>query len=165
MDKREALLILLEKAMQKKKDIDEAGKGAQERANEAEGAMVSRYDTFKEEGQYLAGGLKLIGMELTEAVFTLKEALKSNIPDNCEKVSLYSFVTVEYQNGNSESYFITPVMGGEKISEEIITIRPVSPLGKVLMGKEEGDSFILKIDNGASRKEGVIKKGEVVEVF
>jgi len=165
MDKREAVLILLERATQKKKDIDEAGKGAQERANEAEGAMQSRYDTFKEEGQYLAGGLKLIGMELTDAVVTLKEAVRSNLPENCHKVSLYSFVTVEYQNGSSESYFIAPVMGGEKIRENITAIRPVSPLGRVLMGKEEGESFLLKIDDSSSRKGSIVKKGEIVEVF
>ncbi len=197
MDKKEAVNILLERAIQRQKDIKEAGKGAQERANEAEGAMQSRYDTFKEEGQYLAGGLKLIEMELIDAVFTLKDAVKdfsaSNAPpivhmvqsgthkvlpetsDSSPKepeVALWSLVTVDYENENknenenesSETYFITPVMGGEKIRENITAIRPVSPVGRALMGKKEGEPFDFKIVKSSSRMKSYSKKGEIAEI-
>lgn len=168
MDKKDAVKILLAKAIKKQKDIGEAGKKAQERANEAEGAMKSRYDTFKEEGQYLAGGLKIISQELNDAVAALREAVKMNFLKSVDRVSLYTFVTVEYETINtdesSETYFVTPFLGGEKIREDITSIRPGSPLGKALIGKEEGEEFFFDVKVHTNKKSLTSRKGEIVEI-
>lgn len=69
LKKRELIEHLYQIAKEKESEMKRASKDAQERANEAEGAMISRYDTFKEEGQYLAGGLKIRHDELKSAVY------------------------------------------------------------------------------------------------
>ena len=125
--------------------------------------MQSRYDTFKEEGQYLASGLKLIEMELIDAVVTLKEAVASNLSSDHEVVSLWSFVTVEYEDHGCDTYFITPVMGGEKVSHDITAVRPISPVGKALYGKEEGASVKI-VEGSVTAKKPEVKKGEIVEI-
>ncbi|MBF0235560.1 MAG: hypothetical protein HQK65_21370, partial [Desulfamplus sp.] len=64
-----------------------------------------------------------------------------------------------------ETYFITPVMGGEKIRKDIIAIRPVSPVGISLMGKEEGDTFKFMVADSSRRKGTLIRQGEIVEIL
>ena len=76
--------VLIEKLLQltqiKESEIGKASKDAQDRANEAEGAMQSRYDTFKEEGQNLAGGLKIRHEELKASVNILNFPIPFFIP-------------------------------------------------------------------------------------
>lgn len=157
INKRGLIKKLLDLTKLKEAEIGKASKDAQERANEAEGAMQSRYDTFKEEGQYLAGGLKLRHEELKASVSILEEVLNiSNFEDHV-KIQLYSYVEVEFEDGNEGSFFITPIMGGENLDEDVLIISPNSPIGTCLIGKEEGDEFQYVAAN-------IKKKGEVVKI-
>ena len=72
VSKRELVTKLLAIANRKKDEMSKSAKEAQERANEAEGAMQSRYDTFKEEGQYLAAGLKIRLEEIKSDINQIK---------------------------------------------------------------------------------------------
>ena len=155
--KRRITNIIFNIARSKECEFARYSKDAQERANEAEGAMQSRYDTFKEEGQYLAGGLKQRHEELKSAVATIK-----NIQDN-EKfggngfVQLYSVILVDFEDDEGKTFFLFPVMGGEKIEEDITVITPSSPLSRALIGKEEGDDFHFTVN-------GKTKTGEIISV-
>lgn len=157
IDKRVLTKKLLELTKIKKNEIGKASKDAQDRANEAEGAMQSRYDTFKEEGQNLAGGLKIRHEELKASVSILEEILKTNKFENHLKIQHYSYVEVEFEDGNEGRFFISPIMGGEKLDENITIITPVSPIGNCLMAKEEGDEFKYMVGN-------VKKRGEVIRI-
>jgi transcription elongation GreA/GreB family factor len=157
IDKRVLFKKLLELTKIKEAEIRKASKDAQERANEAEGAMQSRYDTFKEEGQNLAGGLKIRHEELKASVSILKEILNTNKFEDHVKIQHYSYVEVEFEDGNESMFFITPIMGGEKLNENITIITPASPIGNCLMGKEEGDEFKYVAGN-------IKKRGEVIRI-
>jgi len=157
INKRVLIKKLLDLTKIKEVEIGKASKDAQERANEAEGAMQSRYDTFKEEGQYLAGGLKLRHEELKASVSILEEILNTSSFEDHVKIQLYSYVEIEFEDGNESSFFITPIMGGENLDEDILIITPNSPIGTCLIGKEEGDEFQYVAAN-------IKKKGEVIRI-
>ncbi|MDA3839567.1 MAG: GreA/GreB family elongation factor [Patescibacteria group bacterium] len=131
-------------------------KDAQNRANEEEGAMHSRYSTFKEEGQYLAEGLKNKYNKATENLEISKEAILyfKAFKDN-GRGRVGSIIEIGDKNGIIEKYFLFPTLGGEKINGlKIVT--PASPLGKKLLNREEGDEFTLNI-SGVKRECEVIK--------
>ena len=158
IDKRVLIEKLYNIAQQKELEMKRASKDAQERANEAEGAMKSRYDTFKEEGQYLAGGLKIRHEELKAVLAMIKEVLQAGELIEHTKIQLYSFVELEFDDGTDNKYFITPFLGGEKLDEDITIITPHSPVGKSLMGKEEGQEFNFSVAEK-------IRRGEIVAVI
>jgi len=153
--KKDLIVKLYELTKIKESEMKKASKDAQDRANEAEGAMQSRYDTFKEEGQNLAGGLKIRHKELEASLSIIKEILQEkNFPDH-DNVNIYSYIEVEFEDSKKGEYFMAPVMGGEKLDENISIITPHSPIGKSLMGKEEGEEFKYFVGN-------VKKKGEII---
>lgn len=158
INKRDLIEKLLNLTKTKEAEIRRASKEAQERANEAEGAMQSRYDTFKEEGQNLAGGLKIRHEELKASVSIIEEILEDNKFPEHVKIQHYSYVEVEFDDGKEGKFLITPLMGGEKLDENITIITPSSPIGNCLMGKEEGDEFKYFAAN-------IEKKGEVVKIL
>lgn len=154
--KRKLLKKLYKIAQHKECDMKISSKSAQERANEAEGATKSRYDTFKEEGQYLAGGLKIRHQELVADICTIRAALSESFVIQ-KRVSMYSIVEVEYEAGNEKKLFIVPVLGGEIIDDEISLITPQSPIGKAIWDKEEGSEFELSLNNRSI-------KGEIISI-
>ena len=157
IDKKLLLVKLIELTQFKEAEIGKASKDAQDRANEAEGAMQSRYDTFKEEGQNLAGGLKIRHEELKASVSILKDILETSKFEDHDKIQHYSYVEVEFEDGNESKFFVAPIMGGEKLYENITIITPASPIGRCLMDKEEGDEFKYMVGN-------VKRKGEVIRI-
>lgn len=158
INKRDLIEKLLYLAKTKEVEIKRASKEAQERANEAEGAMQSRYATFKEEGQNLAAGLKIRHEELKASVSIIEEILEDDKFPEHVKIQHYSYVEVEFDDGKEDKFLITPLMGGEKLDENITIVTPSSPIGNSLMGKEEGDEFKYSVKN-------IEKKGEVVKVL
>lgn len=158
VNKKDLLKKLLYLTKNKEVEIKRASKEAQERANEAEGAMQSRYDTFKEEGQNLAAGLKIRHGELKASVSIIEEILEDDKFPEHIRIQHYSYIEVEFDDGKEGKFLITPLMGGEKLDENITIITPSSPIGNCLMGKEEGDEFKYFAAN-------VEKKGEVVKVL
>lgn len=151
----EELYKTVENELDKLKKIQ---KGAQERANEAEGAMQSRYDTFKEEGQYLADGLKIKCFEAESVLVELKEFMYSMNLVTSDRVRMFSLVRVEYVDGESKFLFIFPALGGDTVRDNITLVTPSSPIGKVLIGKKIGDEFTLTI-------QGRKKEGEIIDVL
>jgi len=158
INKRDLIEKLLYLTKIKEVEIKKASKEAQERANEAEGAMQSRYDTFKEEGQNLAAGLKIRHEELKASVSIIEEILKDDKFPAHSIIQHYSYVEVEFDDGKEGKFLITSLMGGEKLDDNITIITPSSPIGTSLMGKEEGDEFKY---SAASIK----KKGEIIKII
>ena len=121
-------------------------KAAQSEANMHIGAMESRYDTFKEEAQYLAGAQGLRARELNKELIELqrlRELVRQNIiPSNC--VCLGNIVVVENESGEKKTYVVASCSGGQLIetntgSCQVIT--PASPLGHALIGKTVGETI------------------------
>ncbi len=113
------------------------------------GAMVSRYDTFKEEAQYLAGALERTLSEMRQQLSSL-EVLKNN-PPKVEHGSIYALVKLEDSDtGQKMFYFLLPAGGGTEHEYDNKTITVVSlgsPIATALIGKHEDDEVTVKLKN------------------
>jgi transcription elongation GreA/GreB family factor len=121
-----------------KKNIDQA----QNEANQHKGAMQSRYDTFKEEAQYLKGGYE---KPLEGTLVDL--SLLNSIPfDKMDIVQFGSILKTSEKSNQKQleekRYFIFASISNEPISVDnyqFICISPNSPLGQALIGFEIGE--------------------------
>ena len=122
-------------------------KDAVEESKAHKSAMDSRYDTFKEEAQYLASGFATRIQELTPLLATLK-SMRMRIPAN-SKASSGAIVEVEnIDTGMKTKYFILPFGGGktyEVDGEQYSTLTFQAPLARALFGKMEGDEAEITI--------------------
>lgn len=122
---------------------------AQDEANSHIGAMQSRYDTFKEEHQYLVAGYSKKIATLTEEREALSALLKSDYLTMARHatVRLASLVATEDEEGETKKYLITPCSGGEtvKLNEDNVTlVTPQAPIGQALWGKKlEDESAVI----------------------
>jgi len=118
--------------------------------------MISRYDTFLEEAQYLAGGQNKRLLE-ARAVLALLESLLQRNADVSNQVSIGSVVTIEnidtaerkmfllVSEGAGGGVFSCPSDEGEKIS----AVSSSSPIGKALFGKGSEEEIECPILKGA----------------
>ncbi len=111
------------------------------------GAMESRYDTFKEEAQYLAGGLHTQVTALNKTLSALRSI--RNYPLPITKGSGYAIMEVEdCDDGSRTKYFLLPAGGGNtyEVEGEVITILTVgAPIAHALIGAVAGDEVEIKI--------------------
>lgn len=125
----------------------EGRKNAIEESRYHKGAMESRYDTFKEEAQYLMSAQDLRIGEMNSTIAVLESLLtRPNIQNN--KIGVFSLVELEDEAGISASYLILPVGGGVTCSisgRKITTINEASPLARVLFGKSEEEEAELTV--------------------
>ena len=156
MYKKELLNKLLVVASGKELIAKKNQQQAQSNANEEEGAMQSRYSTFKEEGQYLAGGLRGLHEEFKMTVGVLRSLISGVIKDN-NRVESLAIVDLQFENESIKKFFVLPVLGGEKV-DDLTIITPTTPLGKAILRKEIGDDFAFQVA-------GKIRKGEVINVI
>jgi transcription elongation GreA/GreB family factor len=117
------------------------------------GAMASRYDTFKEEAQYLAGGFASRLVELGKTLGALKSI--RDYPPTVTKVHGYALVEVEnLENGSRSKYFLLPSGGGniyEIEGEEISVLSVGAPMARAFMGTVPGDEVEIKIQETTRR--------------
>ena len=147
---------LLQKMVRKEKEFKTYSRNAQNRANEEEGRMQSRYSTFKEEGQYLAGGLASKHKDIVESINAIKKILDSVKFRASAVAELYSIVQVEFDDESQNEFFLFPILGGEDI-EGVKVVSPYSPIGRALLGKKERESFLYSV----GRKQ---RTGEIINV-
>lgn len=113
------------------------------------GAMQSRYDTWKEESQYLAGAYGKTLVELREKLSSLN--VLKNKPPAIEHGGVYAVIKLEdMDTGDRSIYFLLPAGGGTEFEDSGKTIKVVSlgaPISNALIGKHEDDEVRIKIGN------------------
>lgn len=121
------------------------------------GAMESRYDTFKEEAQSLAGGLNAQVSGLSKTLSALRSLRGYSVP--ITKGSGYAIMEVEnHDDGARTKYFLLPAGGGNtyEVGGERITILSVgAPMARALIGAVAGDEVEVKIQ-GTTRRFSVV---------
>ncbi len=122
---------------------------AQAEANKHVGRMQSRYDTFKEEAQYLVTAHEARIVELRAALAQI-QAILAHVGALKEDgtVRIGSVVLIEADNGSKRIHVLSPTGGGVQIEHEgetIFVLTPDAPLGKLLLGREDGDDVELRI--------------------
>jgi len=126
---------------------EESRKNAIEESRYHKGAMESRYDTFKEEAQYLMTAQDVRIMELNSTIAVL-EAFLVRPHISSVRAKIFSLVELEDEAGNTASYLILPAGGGITCTEQekkVITINESSPLALALIGKVEGEDVELDV--------------------
>lgn len=118
---------------------------AQQEANYHIGAMQSRYDTFKEEAQYLVEAQKRQIAELSAAQQELKSILATHSPMlRHTRVIPGCVVVVSHIEADSEtlrSYLLSPFGGGEEFTLDGTPIRLLSTgtaLAQALLYQAQG---------------------------
>lgn len=139
------------------KNAERGRLGAIEESKAHKGAMESRYDTFKEEAQYLAGGYAARLVELGKTLGALKSI--RDYPPTVTKSSGYAIVEVEnLGDGSRSKYFLLPAGGGNtyKVEGEEITVLNVgTPMARAFIGTIAGDEVEIKIQ-GTTRRFSVV---------
>ena len=124
-----------------------------EESRHHKGAMESRYDTFKEEAQYLMTAQDLRIRELSNTVSVLRAVLSKPIVQK-EVIGTYALVEIEdADDGALAIYLILPEGGGVSCSigdRNVLTISVTSPLAQALIGLSNRSEVELSV--GGSKK-------------
>lgn len=120
-------------------------------ATDEENKAEDKYDTRGLEASYLAHGQSKAAEEAAQAVSQF-QALPVRDFTPGQPISLGALVVLEGQGRNH--YFVGPRAGGTEVEtdgQSIMVITPQSPLGRQLMGRQQGDT--LQLELGGRRRE------------
>ena len=163
MDKIEMLDKIVEHIESLRDRAETGRKEAQNDANQHIGAMASRYDTFKEEAQYMATAQEARTLQLNSELSVLLEVratvARDDKPSRLSKLT--SIVVLQDSNNEVTRYFLAPSGGGLVIDApfgKCIVITPTSPLGRAIMNKAVGEEVEFQTGD-------VVKKMEIIDVF
>jgi len=140
-------IALLEKALnqlQEKKDLLlAAALEAKEASTHEESKAENKYDTRGLEASYLASGQAKMVKQLSEDIFNLKKVKPNNFTKDMP-ISMTALVHI-FSEESRRWFFLIPASGIqiETESEKIQTLSINSPMGQLLIGAREGDSFEL----------------------
>ena len=144
LNKRALLQDLCRRLETMIKDAQTVRKVSETESRAHKGAMESRYDTFKEEAQALAGGHGKRELHLTEELIQVQELLANDqvlAPANIVRAG--AIVRVKDAKGGREiRYLLVTASGGiylEVDGIEVSSLNSSTPLGRALLRKREGD--------------------------
>lgn len=152
INKQEIQKKILEKIAQEAETLKKAALLAHDYATDSESKAEDKYDTRSLEASYLAAGHSKLAAE-TYHTLTLYQSLTFRNFSPHDPIALTALVELECQAEHT-LYLIGPKNGGMTIEYQkrpILVITPTSLLGKLLIGKQEGDSFEMK--HGHSMRE------------
>jgi transcription elongation GreA/GreB family factor len=160
MDKRDIFTQIKAALEERRSDADGMRRREQEEANRHIGRMASRYDTFKEEAQMMAGQHEQRAGEIAAEIRNIELLLEDNkAMDPTDSVRAGTVVLVK-NGASTQRYVLSPAGGGTKLKiedEELMVITPLTPLGRQLLGLIVGDEFTLRTGRE-------LKQYEVVEI-
>lgn len=149
MKKSDIKALLLEALTKDFEALVATAHEAKDAATNPESKAENKYDTRGLEASYLAGAQAKRADELRTVIDKLK---KIEINDNETKrpIELTSLVEVRDHEDKQKIFFVLPYAGGTKLKYkniEIIVISALSPVGRTILGLDEGDEFKTKINN------------------
>ena len=144
IDKTRLLQALLE-VLEDDLDLQtRAANLARDEATNEESRAENKYDTRGQEAAYLAEGQAKIASELVEALSLYRSlSLGDNRPPNA--ITVGAVINIR-RAGSSILGFLGPRAGGTEFVYEGATytvITPVSPLGRALLGRRQGETVHL----------------------
>lgn len=115
----------------------EAMDDAQESANEHQGAMEDRFESFREACQIQRD---MYARQLDELITTMGMLKRINATKLNHEIALGAVVLTELQN-----YYIGVSLGEIKIEgDSFFAISGMSPIYKAMAGKTSGDTFVFR---------------------
>lgn len=125
--------------------LTQAAQGSFAAATDPDSRAENKYDTRTLEASYVARGQARRVMELQEAVQAFTSLCVAPVATT---IQLGSLVTLQAPWGE-EHVFLGPFAGGTEVrldGEEIVVITPASALGQKLVGRQIGDTVLLRPD-------------------
>lgn len=124
---------------------------AESESRSHKGAMESRYDTFKEEAQALAGGHGKRELDLRRQLIRIKSlTTEGHAFALATAVQTGSVVRIkDHDAGEELRYLIVNAAGGLKLEHEsiqFVSLSFTSPLGRALLRKETGDFVVFQVE-------------------
>ena len=154
MNKRDLLDRILAQLSTELDAITSAALATHAEATNEENKAEDKYDTRGLEASYLAHGQSKAAEEAALAVTQFQGlAARDFLPG--EPISIGALVVLEGKAPHC--YFIGPRAGGTEIvvaGRTVMVITPQSPLGRQLMGRQQGDT--LELNLGGQRAESRI---------
>ncbi len=150
VQKSEVLAGLVAKLTQELTVLLASQRQSQEAATHEEAKPESDKDTRATESSYLARGLAARVADLQAELGRL-ESLRLRTFDDDAPIALTAWVTLEDEEGGRTHTFVAPAGGGTKLTlgaRTIAVVTPGSPLGRALLGKQEGDDVELSSPSG-----------------
>jgi transcription elongation GreA/GreB family factor len=117
---------------------------AKEASTNPESKAENKYDTRGLEASYLAAGQAQRAQELKKHIYQMNQVQLADLKG--QKIRLSALVHLKLDDEEDKYFFILPV-GGLNLSVgdiSVLTLAPEAPLGKLLLGKSEGDDFEFK---------------------
>jgi Transcription elongation factor, GreA/GreB, C-term len=149
VDKRPLVQALVASIAREIEILGRAANSAREAATHEENKPENDKDTRAVEAAYLAGAQADRVRELERAVNALGFLpLRAFGPGDA--IAASAVIDVEAA-GKRARYFLAPVGGGLKAELEgtaVLVITPQSPMGRALLGKEEGDVVEVTVEGG-----------------
>lgn len=121
-----------------------ARKESESESRAHKGAMASRYDTFKEEAQALAGGHGKRELDLITQLSLIKSLIQDGqVLAQTEAIQTGAIVHIAELDSQKKFYYlIVPVGDGFEFQSDntlFTTLNFSTPLGRALFYKQEGD--------------------------
>ncbi len=146
MNKAELVQIIIQKLEEKLQVAYASTQRAIDAATDEETVPEHKYDTLALEASYLAHGQAMRVQESEEELRQYRALVLRDFTD--APIGVGAYVVLEDDNDNQKCFFIGPCSGGLTVNwqgKEVFVLTGKSPLGRVLMAKEEGEEIVVNI--------------------
>ncbi|WP_045480485.1 GreA/GreB family elongation factor [Vibrio owensii] len=146
MNKVDLVQIIIQQLEDKLQVAHASTQRAIDAATDEETVPEHKYDTLALEASYLAHGQAMRVQESEEELRQYRTLVLRDFVD--ARIAVGAYVELVDENDVEKAFFIGPCSGGLTVEwqgKEVFVLTPKSPLGRALMGKEEGEEVEMKI--------------------
>jgi transcription elongation GreA/GreB family factor len=147
--KRDVLTALINALTSAAQATTHAAEDVRRSAIHEEARPENDKDTRALEQTYLARGQAMRAEAMVEQVQLLRSMLSENLTGTV--ISSGSLIELEDGSGAKRCLFLAPHGGGQHLNlsgTSVVVVTPSSPLGRALLGKQEGDDVELRGRDG-----------------
>ncbi|MCA0934698.1 GreA/GreB family elongation factor [Vibrio alginolyticus] len=146
MSKADLVQIIIQQLEEKLQVAHASTQRAIDAATDEETVPEHKYDTLALEASYLAHGQAMRVQESEEELRQYRALVLRDFTDT--PIGVGAYVVLEDGHSNEKCFFIGPCSGGVTVKwqdKDVFVLTAKSPLGRALLGKEEGDEVIVEI--------------------
>ena len=146
MNKVDLVQIIIQQLEDKLQVAHPSTQRAIDAATDEETVPEHKYDTLALEASYLAHGQAMRVQESEEELRQYRTLVLRDFVD--ARIAVGAYVELVDENDVEKAFFIGPCSGGLTVEwqgKEVFVLTPKSPLGRALVGKEEGEEVEMKI--------------------